>query len=85
MAMARKDIRAAIVLALTEEGHETGVQRLKKPELGRVVARLKLPRGRTVRLVLVYAGEIDPTIEENGYFDYLVPASALLGRENQIA
>ena len=54
-------------------------------EVQQKVERLKLPRGRTVRLVLVYAGEIDPTIEENGYFDYLIPASALLGRENQIA
>ena len=42
--------------------------------------RLKLPRGRSVKLVLVYAGELDPIVEENGYFDYLVPADRLLGR-----
>ncbi len=42
--------------------------------------RLKLPRGRSVKLVLVYAGELDPVVEENGFFDYLVPADRLLGR-----
>jgi len=33
-----------------------------------------------VKLVLVYAGELDPAIEENGFFDYLVSADQLLGR-----
>lgn len=42
--------------------------------------RLKLPRGRSVKLVLVYAGELDPVVEENGFFDYLVSADRLLGR-----
>ena len=42
--------------------------------------RLKLPRDRSVKLVLVYAGELDPAIDENGFFDYLVPADLLLGR-----
>lgn len=41
--------------------------------------RLNLPKGKSVKLVFVYDGVIDPSIEENGYFDYLVPAERLLG------
>ncbi len=52
-------------------------------EVQRKVDRLKLPRGRSVRLVLVYDGEIDPSIEENGYFDYLIPATTLLNRSGE--
>ena len=49
-------------------------------EMQEKLNRLKLPRDRTVKLVLVYAGELDPAIDENGFFDYLVPADLLLGR-----
>lgn len=47
-------------------------------EVQKKLERLKLPKGRSVKLVLVYDGELDPSIEENGYFDYLVPAETLL-------
>jgi len=50
-------------------------------EMQEKLNRLKLPRSRSIKLVLVYAGEIDPTLEEDGFFDYLVPAEKLLGRE----
>ena len=46
----------------------------------RKIERLKLPRDRTVKTVLVYAGALDPTVEEDGFFDYLVSADQLLGR-----
>ena len=49
-------------------------------EMQEKLNRLKLPRGRSVKLVLAYAGELDPAIEENGFFDYLVSADQLLGR-----
>ena len=49
-------------------------------EMQEKLERLKLPRGRSVKLVLVYAGELDPVVEEDGFFDYLVPADRLLGR-----
>ena len=49
-------------------------------EMQEKLNRLKLPRDRSVKLVLVYAGELDPSVEENGFFDYLVPADLMLGR-----
>ena len=41
------------------------------------VERLGAPRGVSVRTVLVYDGVLAPEIEENGYFDYLVPVERL--------
>ncbi len=37
------------------------------------IERLAFPRGKSVRTVLVYDGDVDPQVEEDGYFDYLVP------------
>ena len=42
-------------------------------EVQEKVRRLRVPRGTSVRTVLVYDGTIAPEVEENGYFDYLVP------------
>jgi len=47
-------------------------------EVQQKIDRLDLPSDRSVRTVLVYDGELDPTVEEDGYFDYLVPAEKLL-------
>ena len=41
------------------------------------IRRLKLPRDISVRTALVYEGDLDPMIEENNYFDYLIPAERL--------
>ncbi len=49
-------------------------------EVQRKLSRLKLAPDRSVKLVLVYDGEIDPQIEENGFFDSLISADCLLGR-----
>ncbi len=51
-------------------------------EMQEKLNRLKLPRSRSVKLVLVYAGELDLSVEEDGFFDYLVPAELLLGQGN---
>ena len=48
-------------------------------EVRRKVERLALPAVKSVKTVLVYDGELDPEVEENGYFDFLVPAERLLG------
>ena len=52
-------------------------------EIQEKLTRLKLPRNRSVKPVLVYAGELDPAVEENGFFDYLVSAECLLGRASK--
>ena len=41
------------------------------------VSRLRVPRGTSIRTVLVYDGILAPDVEENGYFDYLVPIERL--------
>ncbi|MBQ6340500.1 MAG: AAA family ATPase [Kiritimatiellae bacterium] len=46
-------------------------------EVQEKVRRLRVPRDTSVRTVLVYDGIIAPEVEENGYFDYLVPAESL--------
>lgn len=46
-------------------------------EVCQKVRRLKLPKDISVRTALVYDGELAPEIEENGYFDFLVPAESL--------
>ena len=48
-------------------------------EVREKVQKLALPKFKSVKTVLVYDGEIDPEVEENGYFDYLIPAERLLG------
>ena len=48
-------------------------------EVRRKVERLALPTVKSVKTALVYDGELDPEVEENGYFDFLVPAERLLG------
>ena len=48
-------------------------------EVREKVKRLRLPRRLSVRTALVYDGEIAPDIEENGYFDALIPFDSLLG------
>ena len=47
-------------------------------DVQRKIERLALPERKSVKTVLVYAGELDPSIEEDGFFDYLVPAEKLL-------
>ncbi len=42
-------------------------------EVQEKVERLRVPRGVSVRTVLVYDGVLAPEVEEDGYFDYLVP------------
>jgi AAA+ ATPase superfamily predicted ATPase len=47
-------------------------------EVQRKVKRLGLPRTKSVKTVLVYDGELDFEIEEDGYFDHLVSAERLI-------
>lgn len=47
-------------------------------EVREKVVRLGLGRDKSVRTVLVYAGELSAEVEERGYFDYLVPVEALV-------
>ena len=48
-------------------------------EVAGKVARLRHPRGISIRTALVYEGELAPVVRGNGYFDPIISASDLLG------
>ena len=47
-------------------------------EVRQKVARLKVPKGKSIRTALVYEGDVSPEIAENGFFDALVPFEDML-------
>ena len=47
-------------------------------EVRQKVERLALPKSKSVKTVLVYDGELDPSVEEDDFFDYLIPAEKLI-------
>ena len=47
-------------------------------EVAEKAARLRHPRGMSVRTALVYEGELAPVVRGNGYFDAIVSAADLL-------
>lgn len=54
-------------------------------EIAGKVKALDLPRDVSVRTALVYEGHLAPTVETNGYLDFVIPASSLLGLEDRDA
>jgi AAA+ ATPase superfamily predicted ATPase len=46
-------------------------------EVDRKVAALKLPKNQSIRTVLIYDGQLAPSIEEDQAFDFLIPANEL--------
>lgn len=48
-------------------------------EIGEKVARLGVGPDKSVRTVLVYDGKLSPEVEENGFIDFLIPFSRLVG------
>ena len=42
-------------------------------EVQEKIRRLPLKKGRSVKTVLVYEGELDATLEEDGFFDVATP------------
>ena len=47
-------------------------------EVQEKVARIPFPRGISVRTVLVHEGEVAPEVEEDGYFDFIIPIEQLM-------
>ena len=47
-------------------------------EVQRKIDRLPLKKGKSVKTVLVYDGELAPELEENGFFDHLVTMDELM-------
>ncbi|MBP5543671.1 MAG: ATP-binding protein [Kiritimatiellae bacterium] len=47
-------------------------------EVQRKIDRLALPKGKSVKAVLVYDGILATELEEDGFFDFLIPAERLM-------
>ena len=47
-------------------------------EVQRKIDRMPLKKGKSVKTVLVYDGELAPELEENGFFDHLVAMDELM-------
>ena len=48
-------------------------------EMDEKCRRIARPKGVSLKTALVYDGELAPSVEADGYFDAIVPASSLLG------
>ena len=60
----------------TKRRNDIGVE--IEAEVQDKINRLPIPKGKSVKTVLVYDGTIAPELEEDGFFDFLVPADRLL-------
>jgi uncharacterized protein len=47
-------------------------------EVREKVVRLNAGKGVSVRTVLIYEGQLDPKVEAEGYFDFVIPFARLL-------
>ena len=47
-------------------------------EVQRKIDCLAVPKGKSVKTVLVYDGTLAPELEEDGFFDFLIPADRLM-------
>lgn len=50
-------------------------------EVAEKIARLSIPREKSIRTALVYDGRIRPVVRANAFFDALIDAASLLGLE----
>jgi hypothetical protein len=46
-------------------------------EVDRKIGAIKLPKNQSIRTVLIYDGQLAPSIEEDQAFDFLIPVSEL--------
>ena len=67
-------------MSLKQSGNRQSASRWMEEEVQRKIDRLVVPRTKSVKTVLVYDGVLAPELEEDGFFDFLVPADRLLGR-----
>ena len=68
-------------LYVVEVKHQRKISREIEREMSEKIARLAGKTGKSVRVALVYDGELDSAVVESGYFDVLVSSSELLGLE----
>lgn len=60
----------------TKRRNEIGIE--TEAEIQRKIARLAVPKGKSVKTVLVYDGNLAPELEEDGFFDFIVPIDRIM-------
>lgn len=71
-------LRTKHSLYVVEIKHRRTIDTSVIDEVREKVTRLRAGSGISVRTVLVYEGDLDPRVEAEGYFDFVVPFAALL-------
>ena len=81
----RKGVQIDLLIQTRRAIHIVEIKRRKEigreviQEIEEKVARLDKPSGKSVRTALIYEGHLAPGVEADGYFDAIVPFTALLG------
>ena len=82
---ARKGLQIDLLVQTRKSAYVIEIKRRKsigesvESEVAEKVARLRHPRGISIRTALVYEGELAPVVRGNGYFDAIISAADLLG------
>jgi len=63
---------------VVEIKHQAEVKESVEEEVREKIRRLGIPSDRSVRTALVYSGRLSKAVSGNGFFDAIIPASALL-------
>jgi uncharacterized protein len=71
-------LRTKHSLYVVEIKHRRSIEPSIIDEVREKVIRLRGPTGLSIRTVLVYQGQLDPKVEAESYFDFLVPFARLL-------
>jgi hypothetical protein len=71
-------LRTKHSLYVVEIKHRRSIDPSLIDEVREKVIRLRVPKGVSVRTAQVYEGQLDPKVEAEGTFDFLVPFARLL-------
>ena len=72
-------VQTNMALCLVEIKRKSRIGREVIDEMKEKCARLPRTKGTAVRTALVYEGELDRSVEADGYFDAIIPFRRLLG------
>lgn len=81
----RKDLQIDLMIQTRRNNYVVEIKRQGKIDRGIIaevaekVKKLATPKGKSARAVLVYDGELAPSVETDGFFDVIVPFRDLLG------
>ena len=81
----RKGVQIDLLIQTPCTAYVVGVKRMNhigseiEDVMREKIRRLPLREGMSARPVLVYDGELAPTVSGRGYFDAIIPARKLIG------